>query len=148
LPGPRGLFENVADVCGGRGPVSESDGGNGDRLPRGTVTFLLTDIEGSTRNWEASPSTMQAALLRHYTLLNADIAEHSGHVLTERGEGDSFFAVFERASDAVAAATALQLALHREPWPEGAPMRVSQPAGFEAFSEKDSGSRPSSSPGR
>jgi len=93
-------------------------------LPAGTVTFLLSDIEGSTRNWEASPSAMRAALLRHDTLLNAGIAEHSGHVLTERGEGDSFFAVFERASDAVAAATGLQLALHHEAWPEGAPVRV------------------------
>jgi predicted ATPase/class 3 adenylate cyclase len=107
------------------GQVSEVVGErNGRGLPSGTVTFLLTDIEGSTRNWEASPIAMRAALLRHDALLNEGIAGHSGHVLTERGEGDSFFAVFERASDAVAAVTALQLALHREPWPEGAPVKV------------------------
>jgi predicted ATPase/class 3 adenylate cyclase len=101
-------------------PVSQSR----ERLPSGTVTFLLTDIEGSTRNWEASPSAMREALLRHDTMLNAGIAGHEGHVLTERGEGDSFFAVFDRAGDAVAAALALQLALHHEPWPAGAPVKV------------------------
>ena len=99
-------------------------GGSGNRLPSGTVTFLLTDIEGSTRNWESSPSSMRTALLRHDALLNEGIVEHSGYVLTERGEGDSFFAVFERASDAVAAASAVQLALHREAWPVGTPVKV------------------------
>jgi len=103
-----------------------SDGGTvgAPNLPTGTVTFLLTDIEGSTRNWETSPGAMRTALLRHDDLLNEGIAKHSGRVLTERGEGDSFFAVFERASDATAAASALQLALHRERWPEGAPVSV------------------------
>lgn len=94
------------------------------RLPSGTVTFLLTDIEGSTRNWETSPGAMRTALLRHDNLLNEGISQHSGRVLTERGEGDSFFAVFERASDAVAAASALQLALHSQSWPVGAPVAV------------------------
>jgi predicted ATPase/class 3 adenylate cyclase len=92
--------------------------------PSGTVTFLLTDIEGSTRNWETDPSAMREGLARHDALLNEVIAAHEGHVLTERGEGDSFFAVFERASDAVSAASALQLALYREAWPDGAPVRV------------------------
>ena len=67
--------------------------------PTGTVTFLLTDIEGSTRNWETSPVQMRAALARHDALLNSLIATHSGRVLTERGEGDSFFAVIERLSE-------------------------------------------------
>jgi predicted ATPase/class 3 adenylate cyclase len=95
-----------------------------DTLPAGTVTFLLTDIEGSTRAWEATPSAMREALLRHDALLNEGIPGHGGHVLTERGEGDSFFAVFARASDAVATACALQLAIKHEPWPEGAPVKV------------------------
>ena len=92
--------------------------------PAGTVTFLLTDIEGSTRNWEASPGEMRASLARHDELLYSLIVSHSGRVLTERGEGDSFFAVFGRASDAVVAATAVQLALTREQWPAGAPIKV------------------------
>jgi predicted ATPase/class 3 adenylate cyclase len=95
-----------------------------DTLPAGTVTFLLTDIEGSTRNWEASPTSMRSALLRHDALLSTGIAEHAGKVLTERGEGDSFFAVFGRASDAAAAASSLQLALNAEVWPAEIAMRV------------------------
>jgi predicted ATPase/class 3 adenylate cyclase/Tfp pilus assembly protein PilF len=89
------------------------------------VTFLFTDIEGSTPRWMQHPAAMRAALARHDALLHAGIAAHGGVVLTERGEGDSFFALFARASDAVAAACALQRALAAEPWPEAvAPIRV------------------------
>ena len=90
----------------------------------GTITFLLTDIEGSTRNWEASEAEMRQALGRHDALLSRIIDEHGGRVHTERGEGDSFFALFPVASDAVAAALDLQRALAVEPWPERAPIRV------------------------
>ena len=94
-------------------------------LPAGTVTFLFTDIEGSTPRWVQHPAAMRAALARHDALLHESIAAHGGVVLTERGEGDSFFALFARASDALAAACALQQALAAEPWPEAvAPIRV------------------------
>ena len=93
-------------------------------VPTGNVTFLLTDIEGSTRNWEASESDMRTALVRHDELLAWHIREHGGEVLTERGEGDSFFAVFPVASGAVAAGLAIQLAIATEPWPERAPITV------------------------
>lgn len=93
-------------------------------MPAGTVTFLLTDIEGSSRNWEASQEDMRTALRRHDGVLNTVIDEHGGIVLTERGEGDSFFAVFTRASDAVAAAAAVQRRLSEEAWPEATPMKV------------------------
>jgi len=93
-------------------------------VPTGNVTFLLTDIEGSTRNWETSESDMRAALVRHDELLARHIGEHDGTVLTERGEGDSFFAVFPTASGAVAAGLAIQLAIGSEPWPERAPIKV------------------------
>ncbi len=93
-------------------------------VPTGNVTFLLTDIEGSTRYWDASQSDMRAALARHDALLARDIERHGGDVLTERGEGDSFFAVFPTATGAVAAALAIQLAIGDEPWPERAPIRV------------------------
>ncbi len=90
----------------------------------GTVTFVFTDIEGSTRNWEASEPDMRAALARHDELLSRHLGEHGGQVLTERGEGDSFFAVFPTASGAIAAALAMELAIGSEPWPERAPIKV------------------------
>src|SRR5579872_6368743 len=94
-------------------------------LPRGTVTFLFTDIAGSTGRWEQYPQAMRDALARHDALLQEGISAHGGVVVTERGEGDSFFALFARASDALAAACALQRALATEPWPaEVAPIRV------------------------
>src|SRR5499425_1381901 len=70
-------------------------------LPAGTVTFLLTDIEGSTRLWETVPDAMNEALERHNQLLPEVIGEHGGVVVTSRGEGDSFFAVFASAVAAV-----------------------------------------------
>src|SRR5215472_4668601 len=93
-------------------------------LPAGTVTFLLTDIEGSTRLWEAVPEAMEEALERHNRLLAEVIGGHGGVVVTSRGEGDSFFAVFPSAVAAVEAAGACQLRLGREAWPEGAVLRV------------------------
>src|SRR5438270_8091632 len=86
-------------------------------LPHGTVTFLLTDIEGSTKLWLQHPEAMRLALARHDELLTASIEHHGGTVLKQRGEGDSCFAVFSRATDAAAAAAALQQALALEPWP-------------------------------
>jgi predicted ATPase/class 3 adenylate cyclase len=93
-------------------------------LPTGTVTFLLTDIEGSTALWERAPAAMQQAAARHDALIEAAVAEHDGVVVRPRGEGDSRFAVFARASDAVMAALALQWDLAAEPWPTSTPLRV------------------------
>jgi predicted ATPase/class 3 adenylate cyclase len=93
-------------------------------LPAGTVTFLLTDIEGSTRLWETVPDAMEVALEQHNWLLTGVIAGHGGAVVTSRGEGDSFFAVFPSAVSAVEAAGTCQLVLNVEPWPAGAALRV------------------------
>ena len=93
-------------------------------LPTGTVTFLFTDIEGSTRLWEQQPEAMRQALARHDALAAALVEQHAGTLVRSRGEGDSLFAVFARASDAIAAATALQQALVAEPWPPATPLRV------------------------
>lgn len=93
-------------------------------LPSGTVTFLLTDIEGSTRLWEAHGGAMRAALARHDALADSLITEHQGALVKSRGEGDSLFAVFSGATDALAAALTLQRAFLSEPWPEGLPLRV------------------------
>src|SRR5215470_1895056 len=93
-------------------------------LPAGIVTFLLTDIEGSTRLWESVPDAMEVALERHDRLVTEVIEEHGGMVVTSRGEGDSFFAVFPGAVAAVEAAGACQLRLAGERWPTGAVLRV------------------------
>lgn len=92
--------------------------------PSGTVTFLLTDVESSTQAWEADAERTPAAMARHEEILTAAIAAHRGFLAVEQGEGDSVVAAFARASDAVAAAVAAQLALAREPWALSAPLRV------------------------
>jgi predicted ATPase/class 3 adenylate cyclase len=86
-------------------------------LPTGTVTFLFTDIEGSTRLWEQHPDAMRLALARHHAVITSTIERRGGSVIKRQGEGDSLFAVFPRATDAVAAACSLQRALVTEPWP-------------------------------
>jgi class 3 adenylate cyclase len=96
----------------------------GGELPVGTVTFLLTDIEGSTRLWEAEPEAMEVALQRHDRLLAEVIEGHGGAVVASRGEGDSFFAVFHSAVSAVEAAGMCQLRLEGEVWPTGTALRV------------------------
>jgi predicted ATPase/class 3 adenylate cyclase len=93
-------------------------------LPTGTVTFLLTDIEGSTRLWETAPDAMKEALQQHNRLLGSVIEGHGGVVVTSRGEGDSFFACFGSAVSAVEAAGDCQLRLNAEAWPAGAELRV------------------------
>ena len=92
--------------------------------PTGTVTFLFTDVEGSARLWEQQPEAMRAALVRHDAIVEAGVGRHGGVVVRPRGEGDSRFAVFARATDAVAAAATVQRALHAEAWPKQAPLRV------------------------
>jgi len=93
-------------------------------VPAGTVTFLLTDIEGSTRLWESVPEAMEVALERHNRLVTGVVEDHGGVVVTSRGEGDSMFAVFPGAAAAVEAAGVCQLRLGGEPWPAGAVLRV------------------------
>ena len=90
--------------------------------PAGTVTFLFTDMEGSTRAWETHPEKTRAALQRHDEIVAKAVEAHHGTIVLERGEGDSIFAVFERASDGVAAACEFQRALSKEEWP--IPLRV------------------------
>jgi Adenylate cyclase, family 3 (some proteins contain HAMP domain) len=93
-------------------------------LPTGTVTFLLTDVEGSTKLWEAGADDTAASIARHYELLDAEVTLHGGVRPVEQGEGDSVVAAFSRASDAVAAALDVQRAFAQEPWPEGGEVRV------------------------
>jgi len=92
--------------------------------PVGTMTFLFTDVEGSTRAWEAHPTETQTALKRHDEIVAREIEAYNGALILERGEGDSVFAIFARAADAVAAAVEIQRALRAQTWPADVPMRV------------------------
>ncbi|HEX4532094.1 MAG TPA: adenylate/guanylate cyclase domain-containing protein [Acidimicrobiia bacterium] len=83
-------------------------------LPSGTVTFLFTDVEGSTRLWEQHPETMRSALARHDEIIGRAIASHGGCVVKTTGDG--FHAVFATAIDAIDAALAAQVALTQEGW--------------------------------
>ena len=118
------LSESFAGAAVAPAPLAAQGEGGGADLPAGTVTFLLTDIEGSTRLWESVPDAMEVSLERHNRLVAEVIEDHGGVVVTSRGEGDSFFAVFPSAAAAVEAAGACQLALHGEAWPAGAALRV------------------------
>src|SRR5689334_9083092 len=94
------------------------------KLPTGTITFLFTDIEGSTQLWEHYPEQTRAALARHDALVEEIASRNNGNVVRPRGEGDSRFAVFSLATDAVAASVAIQRALYAEPWTTPTPLRV------------------------
>ena len=109
------------ESASGRSPTGPADGGE---LPAGTLTFLLTDIEGSTRLWEIEPEAMERALQRHDRLLAEVIGSHGGTVITSRGEGDSLFAVFHSAVSAVEAAGACQLRLKDQVWGTGSGFQV------------------------
>ena len=122
------LSESFADATVSIGASHPSPAALGEPdaagLPAGTVTFLLTDIEGSTRLWESEPEAMEVALQRHDRLLAEVIESHGGAVVASRGEGDSFFAVFQSAVSAVEAAGVCQLRLKGEVWPTGSALRV------------------------
>ena len=88
------------------------------QLPTGTVTFLFTDIEGSTRLVQELGDRYADLLSEHCSILRASIADANGIELGT--EGDSFFAVFADAADAVSATTAAQRELDRHVWPADA----------------------------
>ena len=91
-------------------------------LPSGTVTFLFTDIEGSTRLLTRLRGRYGQVLAEHQRVLRAAFDEHHGREV--HTEGDAFFVVFTRARDAIAAAIAGQRALASQSWPEGVEVRV------------------------
>jgi class 3 adenylate cyclase len=88
-------------------------------LPSGTVTFLMTDVEGSTRLWETHPDEMDEVLTRLEQLVADSVTEQGGHRPVEQGEGASCVAVFRHADSALAAAWSLQLAIAVSSWPSG-----------------------------
>src|SRR5438046_1939826 len=88
----------------------------------GTVTFMFTDIEGSTRLLEALGTGYTDVLARHHSIVRELIAK--GHGTEVKTEGDSFFIIFHSAAEAVGAAAGAQRALAAEPWPAGHEVRV------------------------
>jgi predicted ATPase/class 3 adenylate cyclase len=90
--------------------------------PTGTVTFLFTDIEGSTALWEDNPGAMQHALARHDGILRRTVEDHAGFVF--KTMGDAFCCAFPTAPDAFEAAFSSQRALSMGDWGEIGPLRV------------------------
>src|SRR5258708_6315359 len=88
----------------------------------GSVTFLFTDVEGSTRLWERHPRAMKVAMAQHDRLLRTAIAASGGRVF--RTVGDAFSAAFATAPAALTAALAAQRALYQESWGELGAVRV------------------------
>ncbi len=88
------------------------------------VTFLLTDIEGSTAAWEADADAMAVALARHDEIVEQVVTSRGGRLVKTRGEGDATFSVFDRPSAAAAAAIDLQEAILHEPWALHEPMCI------------------------
>jgi len=104
--------------------MAESSPRQEPRLPSGTVTFLLAEVEGSAALWQEAPGAMQAALARHDLLFEDAVRQHDGVQIRRRGEGDSRFAVFRSAHDATRAAVAIQCAFAAERWPTPRPIAV------------------------
>jgi predicted ATPase/class 3 adenylate cyclase len=103
--------------------------------PSGIVTLLFTDVQGSTRLWEAEPDQMAAALRRHDAILRAAIEQAGGHVF--KTVGDAFCAAFAGAAPAVACVLAAQRALASESWPTSRPIRVRMSLHTGSCEERD-----------
>jgi class 3 adenylate cyclase len=100
-------------------------------LPGGAVTFLFSDIEGSTRLVKALREQYAEVLAGHRRLVRAAIAAHAGHEVDT--QGDAFFAAFGGAKQAVLCALEMQQALAAHRWPAGAEVRVRVPSCWAAW---------------
>ena len=118
-PGPEMVFKleslSILETAKAAGPAASS-------LPTGTVTFLFTDIVGSTSLWEKMPNEMQASLAQHHTILRQAIESNGGQVF--QIIGDAFQAAFRLAPQALAAAVAAQRSLQAAKWEDTGPIQV------------------------
>jgi DNA-binding SARP family transcriptional activator len=125
LPGPeavdleRAILDQRPELLAPR-----SERASATPLPTGVATFLLTDIVASTRIWEREPEAMGVALELHDEILERSVRDSGGVLLKSRGEGDSTFSVFTRASDAARAIAAARRALHAARWNTREPLSV------------------------
>jgi len=94
----------------------------GPSHPSGTVTFLMTDVQGSTRSWEARPEAMDESLRLHDEVMRAEAERANGYIFSTAG--DSFAIAFASAGGAIAAAIEVQRKLLDAAWPSGLPIRV------------------------
>ncbi|MCJ7659484.1 MAG: tetratricopeptide repeat protein [Anaerolineales bacterium] len=90
--------------------------------PTGTVTYLFTDIEGSTQRWEHQRAAMEKAFARHEEIMRTAMEQHGGYVY--KMIGDAFQVAFSTAPAALEAALSVQQSLNNEPWMEGEPVKV------------------------
>jgi len=104
------------------GQLRKAGAANVRSLPRGTVTFLLTDIEGSTRLLERLGDDYASLLRDVRTVIRTSVRAASGHEVDARA--DEFFAVFRRPTHALEAALAIQRGLREETWPQKSDVRV------------------------
>lgn len=93
-------------------------------LPVGTLTFVLTDLEGSTRSWDVREHDMRAAMLIHDEILYGAVGRHDGVMVESGRAGDSILAVFRAANDAAASALEIQRAFRAAAWPPALAQRI------------------------
>ncbi len=105
------------------------------QIPSGTITLLFTDIEGSTRLWEAEPEAMTKALRRHDEIVRSAIEQPGGYVF--KTIGDAFCAAFSTAESAIEAVLAAQRALTGQRWPTSQPLKVRMALHSGACEERD-----------
>ena len=103
--------------------------------PTGTVTFLFTDIEGSTRLWEEDPESMAESVSTHDGLVRRTIGAHDGYIFSTGG--DSFCAAFAHAEEALAAAAGAQVEVAHHEWPTPTPIRVRMALHSGTAAERD-----------
>ena len=120
------LYEHIRDTAppptAGPAPPGGNPAPAASLRPSGTITFLFTDIEGSTGLWERHPRAMPAAFVRQEALIREAMAAHGGYIYKMIGDG--FQVAFATAPAALAAALDAQRALHQETWGETGPIKV------------------------
>jgi class 3 adenylate cyclase len=122
------LAEGFAGRRVGHGPAGPdaglggTSGGGGSGLPFGTVTLLFTDVDGSTRLWEADREAMAESSARDDCIVRDQAKATGGQAF--KSVGEAFRAVFADPSAALRCAVAVQRAVGAEPWPPGSPVRV------------------------
>jgi predicted ATPase/class 3 adenylate cyclase len=127
--GDNGTDQRVVKTVHGKGYrfVGEIDSASAsadpsDEAPSGTVTFLFTDVEGSTALWQDEPARLGRALDVHGGIIRTSVDQHDGHVFTTAG--NSFAIAFARAKQAIDAAVEMQRELATVEWPVEPPLRV------------------------
>lgn len=103
--------------------------------PSGTVTFLFTDVEGSTALWDVHPETMEEALAVHDQLVRSEVERHGGYVFSTAG--DSFAVAFSDPRQALASAVETQRRLARQAWATPTPLKVRMALHSGVAAERD-----------